>query len=218
MSIYCPKCVQDVPAAAIDIVKDEAICPHCQHVFTVSTVLPSETGHHFNPNHPPEGAWFEVTEDEVRIGATTRSIMAWMAVPFFLIYSGGAFGTIYLPQLLAWEFELNRSILGVPFIVSSIFFAAYALMTVVGRVDVTIHEGQGKVFIGVGKYGWTRYFDWGDVGDIHEQKPEPKFYPHNICSDAVIIGAKRKLSFGGLLEKERLHYLLNTLIYLRAIS
>ena len=218
MSVYCPKCETVVPAARVDIAADQASCPHCLHRFPLSTVLPSETGHHFNPNHPPGGAWFEIAGDEVRMGATTRSIVALMVVPFVLIYAGGSLGTIYLPQLLAWEFEPVRSMLGLPFLFSTALFAGYALMTVMGRVEITIRHGQGRIFIGVGKYGWRRYFDWGEVGEIREEKPEPKFYPHNICADAIIIDAKRKLSFGGLLERERLHYLLNTLIYLRAIS
>ena len=218
MAIYCPKCETRVPPARIDIARDEACCPQCHHRFNVSTVLPSETGHTFNPSQPPDGAWFEVGEDEIRMGATTRSMMAWMAVPFVVIYAAGSLGNIYLPQLLAWEFDPARSILGLSFLVSTIVFALYAAMTVAGRVEVTIRQGRGEVFIGLGKYGWTRYFDWGEVDEIREELPEPRFYPHNICSDAIIIEAKRKLSFGGLLEKERLHYLLNTLIYLRAIS
>ncbi len=218
MAVYCPKCQEQVPAAEVDIVADRASCPHCRHCFSVSTVLPSATGHHFNPNQPPAGAWFEVSGDEVRVGATTRSVMALMAVPFVLIYAGGSLGTIYLPQLFNWTFEPVRSMLGLPFLFSSLFFASYALMTVAGRVEITIREGQGRIFIGVGRYGWRRYFDWGEVGGIREERPEPKFYPHNICADAIIIDARRKLSFGALLERERLHYLLNTLIYLRAIS
>ncbi len=218
MPVYCPKCEEKVPAEAVDIVADRATCPHCQRSFDVSSVLPSVTGHHFNPNQPPSGAWFEIRGDEVRMGASTRSIMALMAVPFALIYTGGSLGTIYLPQLLAWEFEPLRSILGLPFLFSGFFFTSYALMTVVGRVEITIRQGRGRIFIGIGRYGWTRRFDWGDVNTIREDKPEPRFYPHNICADSIIIDAKRKLSFGGLLEKARLHYLLNTLIYLRAIS
>ncbi len=217
MAIPCPRCHEFLPAGAVDLKALEACCPACGHAFPVERILPAGIAGEA-VLHPPPGAWFHATPEEVRFGATTRSWMAWMAVPFVVLYAGGAFGNIYLPQLLAWEFDPVRSALGIPFVVSTIIFTLFALMTLYGKIEITIREGMATLFVGLGRWGWRRRFPWGSVENIHEEKPDPKFYPHNICADEIVIEAKRRLAFGWLLEKERLDYLLKVLVFLRHIS
>ena len=49
-------------------------------------------------------------------------------------------------------------------------------MTVCGKVVVSTSYDQGKIFTGVGPFGWTRKFDWASVTHIRKNT---SFNNHN---------------------------------------
>lgn len=68
---------------------------------------------------------------------------------------GGALGGIYGSQIMAGEFNLMLSLFGIPFVLGTLFLGSIALMTVCGKVVVSTSYDQGKIFTGVGPFGWT---------------------------------------------------------------
>jgi hypothetical protein len=149
----------------------------------------------------------------VIVGATTRSPAAFFIVPFMCVWSGFSLGGIYVTQIISGKFDLVSSLFGIPFLIGTIIFGTLALMTVCGKVEVTIGRNS-SVFIGIGSLGWSRRFDWLTIKSIREEVTKTQ-YPGSSGAAIVLEGARR-LKFGGGLNEERRYFILSALKYLKA--
>ena len=66
--------------------------------------------------------------------------MAFFLVPFMCVWSGGSLGGIYGSQFFQSKFDLSMSLFGIPFVLGTLLFGSFALMTVCGKVVVSIRE------------------------------------------------------------------------------
>lgn len=215
MKIQCPKCKQAVPADQVNMGTDLAFCPHCNDGFKVSEAIDQDT---VNPDilrDPPKGAWFKKEMDRVVVGATTRSPAAFFLVPFMCVWSGFSLGGIYGSQIAKGEFDLGSSLFGIPFLLGSILFWSFALMAVCGKVEVSIGK-LSSVFVGVGRLGWTRRFEWPDVHAIREDGTNVS-YPGGHQA-AIVMEGKTRIKFGAGLNGKRRYFVLNALKYLKSES
>lgn len=215
MKIQCPKCKQAVPADQVNMVTDLAFCPLCHDAFKVSEHMEQEA---FSPDtlqNPPQGAWFRTEMDRVVVGATTRSPTAFFLVPFMCVWSGGALGGIYGSQIVRGEFNPLLSLFGIPFLLGSIVFWGYALMTIGGKVEVSIGRCS-SVFVGIGKMGRTRKFVWSEVRSIREDRTDSS-YPGGH-EGALLLEGRERLKFGSGLNDNRRYFVLNVLKYLKSQS
>lgn len=201
----CPKCNSNIHAENINVRTDIAQCIQCEYLFKLSENLDSTIDEKFNINDPPAGAWYEKSINSIVIGATTRSSIAFFLVPFMVVWSGGSIGALYFTQFLKGEFNLFQSLFGIPFILASIFFWSYTLMTIWGKVELTLDNKGGKIFTGIGKIGLVKKFVWNDITTIKE-KPTSSRYPGSYKSNLVLEG-KRSISFGLGVKEERRYYL-----------
>jgi len=163
----------------------------------------------FDIYDPPRGAWFEDTGMGWRVGATTRSPMALFLVPFMCVWSGLSLGGIYGEQVIDGEFDLVRSLIGIPFFLGTLAFGSIALMTVCGKVEVAADGEDGHVFEGVGPIGWTRRFSWTSISGV-EEACLGYHQPGNSGMVISLVG-KTRLKFGGMLSDARRYYLLQCL-------
>ena len=163
--------------------------------------------------NPPKGAWFRKGIDGVVVGASTRSPVAFFLVPFICVWSVVSVGTIVGSQIAMGQFDLSASLFGIPFILGSLLFGALALMTVWGKVEVSIGK-VSSVFVGIGPIGWKRRFDWSTVQTIREDSSQVR-YPGGHAGTIVLEG-KERLTFGMGLNEPRRYFVLNALKYLRA--
>lgn len=215
MKIQCPKCKQPVPPEQVNMATDLAFCPQCNEGFKVSESIDQDS---VNPDilrNPPQGAWVKKARNSVVVGATTRSPIAFFLVPFMCVWSGGSLGGIYGTQIAKGEFNLGASLFGIPFLLGSILFWSLALMAVCGKVEVSIGK-LSSVFVGVGKLGWTRRFDWSAVKSIREDKTNVS-YPGGHQA-AIVIEGKTRIKFGTGLNEKRAYFILNALKYLKSES
>jgi hypothetical protein len=192
---------------------DLAFCPQCNEGFKVSDSIDQDT---MNPEilrSPPKGAWFRKEMDRIVVGATTRSPIAFFLVPFMCVWSGGALGGIYGSQIAKGEFDLGSSLFGIPFIIGSIVFWSLALMSICGKVEVSIGKAS-HVFVGVGRVGWTRRFEWAAVQTIREGFSMVS-YPGGHQGTIVMEGETR-IRFGTGLNDKRRYFVLNALKYLKS--
>ena len=127
-------------------------------------------------------------------------------VPFMLVWSGGSLGGIYGTQLINGEFDLFQSLFGIPFIIGSIVFWSLALMSIWGKVELTLNKRGGKVFTGIGTIGLVKQFLWKDITTL-KQKQATLRYPGSQGGSLIFEGQKR-ISFGNGLKQKRLYYLL----------
>jgi hypothetical protein len=93
----------------------------------------------------------------------------------------------------------------IPFAVAGLAQVGLALMTVCGRISVSVDRGQGRVFRGIGRLGRSKRFDWQSVRKITsvgdaEKMPLPIAVPG--LTPFAIEGSRRVI-VGRLLTPDR---------------
>ncbi len=212
MKIRCPKCKRVVPPDQVNMGIGLAFCPQCNDGFKISETVDQDIVNVDFLREAPMGAWFKKEMDKIVVGASTRSPMAFFLVPFMIVWTGGALGGIYGSQIAEGEFEPGISLFGIPFILGSIVFCTAALMTVFGKVEVSIGK-DSSVFTGIGSVGWTRRFDWSAVQTIREAGAHVG-YPGSHAG-AIVMEGKTRLKFGTGLNEQRRYFVLNVLKHLK---
>lgn len=213
MRIQCPKCKQIAPPNQVNVATDIAFCPHCNEGFRISAAIDRDSVNEEILQRPPRGAWFRQEIDKVVVGATTRSPIAFFLVPFMCMWSSGSLGGIYGSQIAKGEFNLMASLFGIPFILGSILFWTFALMAICGKVEVSIGR-ISHVFVGVGRIGWTRTFDWSTVQSIREDRLNIN-YPGGH-QNLIVMDGKERLKFGSGLNEKRMFFVLSVLKLLKS--
>ena len=210
MKVTCPVCNGVVPAAQLNVATDVGVCPGCDEAFSISEVVDAggEEGT-VDLKAAPGGSWYQSTMNGWEVGASTRSPVAFILVPFMCVWSGGSLGGIYGGQLVKGEFNLAISLFGIPFLLGSLLFGAIALMTVCGKVVVSVDRNRGRVFAGVGRLGWTRRFDWAAITSVAETTTHIRS-PGNTGMAIALTGTSR-LTFGSNLNEKRRYFLLQAL-------
>lgn len=206
MNPRCPDCGRDVPLDDVNVARDVALCRACGGTFSFADLLGDDTGSRpaADAADPPRGAWSTPTFDGFQVGTSTRSPFAFFIVPFMGVWSGGSLGGIYGQQIASGRFNLMMSLIGIPFILGTVCLGTLAMMTICGRVVVSVAGDEGKVFTGVGPIGWTRRFAWSDVATIREfSVPGSK----GGRSPALALEGTTRLVFGTGLNEPRRYFL-----------
>ena len=204
----CPNCQNEVVNENINIQTDMGKCQNCNHLFRVSENFDSSPKFAFDINQPPKGAWYKNDMQEIKLGATLRSPIAFFLVPFMLIWSGGSLGGIYGTQIANQEFSLLQSLFGIPFIIGTLIFGFFTLLVLFGKVELTIDRQGGKVFTGIGKLGKSKSFIWNEVSRIRENHIQNA---SNKQQGQIFIDAAQPIRFGLGLSPERQHYIFHAL-------
>lgn len=217
MKAICPKCTAAIPAAQMNVATDVAVCLACDELFALSSIVATQDiASEFDINDPPKGAWFYDDFREWRIGASTRSPAAFFLIPFMCVWSGFSLGGIYGTQIATGEFDLGTSLFGIPFVLGTLLFGGIAVMTVCGRIELIVADSDGRLFTGVGPFGWTRRFDWSEVTRIEEDVPGYGYSGSN--GQVISLVGKSRMKFGSMISEARRYYLLQGLRVLRQRS
>lgn len=173
-----------------------------------------ETNNGFNINEVPSGTWIKRDLHSTIIGATTRSYFAFFLVPFTVLWSVLSLKGIYGGQITKGEFDLFKSIVGFPFLIGSVMFLGVSLMSIFGKVEITLDKTGGKVFKGIGNIGSTKQFNWNDVMEI---KPVLNNInqPEKLESGIILHGGKH-IPFGLGVSESRRTYLYQTMLLIHS--
>lgn len=212
-TLSCPTCETVVVPDDVNVAKDVAYCRKCNAAFSIAEAIHDiEKVDAPNPavdfNNPPRGVWFEQTFEGFVIGATTRSALGCFLVPFMCVWSGGSLGGIYGTQIMNGKFDLFQSLFGIPFLIGTIIFGSLALMSVIGRVVLTVDRDSGSIFTGVGRIGYTKRFEWKDVTHVYE---ESKRGSKGSVTKQIVLEGKERITFGSMLSDERRYFMLQVL-------
>lgn len=213
MKIRCPKCKRVAPPDQVNMAMDLAFCTQCNDSFKISETVDQHIVNADILREAPMGAWFKKEMGEIVVGASTRSPMAFFLVPFMFFWTGSALGGIYASQITEGQFELGISLFSIPFIFGSIVLCTGTLMTIFGKVEVSIGK-DSSVFTGIGSVGWTRHFDWSAVQTIRETGAHVG-YPGSH-DGAIALDGITRLKFGTGLNEQRRYFVLNVLKHLKA--
>ena len=209
MMIKCPKCESRIDAAQVNVANNIAYCHKCSEGFLLNELIDEDFRAPTDSN--PEGTWHYETHNSKVIGVTTRSIGAIFLVPFTGIWAGGSLSSIYGSQFTTGKFDLMQALVGIPFLLGSIFLISYSLMLVAGKIEIEISD-RVKLFIGVGALGWTRSFDLNEVQSVYAETSKGSNLPFTN-SDTIIIKADKKYKLIPSLKEDRHEFVLKTLRY-----
>lgn len=207
MNVRCPTCGAAIGLDDVNVARDLAVCRSCKAIFTFSDNVDIDLSEEDSDN-PPRGTWFDRTFDGFVAGATTRSPIAFFLVPFMCIWSGGSLGGIYGGQIVRGKFNLVSSLFGVPFLLGTIVFGGFAVMSVIGRVVVSVSGDDGVIFTGVGPIGWRRRFSWDGARSVGTSISSSN--DGNPSRSIRIVGTV-PFTFGSMLTEPRRRYLAGVL-------
>lgn len=208
VQVTCPRCSQLIGGSDVNVATDVARCARCDQVFVLSALVQAGSSGPANLDDPPRGAWYRSEFDGFEVGATTRSPIAFFLVPFVCVWSGLSIGVLYGLQVIHQRFDLYQSLFGIPFVLSTLFLGAVALMTVCGKVVVRVSDAGGIVFSGVGRIGWSRTFTPWEVTSVRVER-----YPsgNNQQPLTILLDGPHKLRFASQLTEVRRDFLANVL-------
>lgn len=213
MKLNCPTCARPFLPENLNVQTDLGLCAGCGNMARLSTLADADFEAE-TLSSPPRGAWYRESMNDVVVGASTRSPIAFFLVPFMCVWSGGSLGGIYGTQIVSGKFNLFLSLFGIPFLLGSILFWSLALMAVCGKVEVRLRDRRGVIFVGVGSLGWKRPVDLAEVQTITEEHSMMN-YPGRQGQGIVLEGNTR-VRFGTNLNEARRHFMLNALRALKA--
>lgn len=218
MKLICPSCDAQLLFNRMNIDADEAACPQCGQRTSISALLADEppirqvviVSDSFDINQPPPGVSYQRDGMGWRITATTRHGVGYFLIVFALVFSGIACGVIYGPQLAAGKFDLKESLFGIPFIVASLVLVAVGLLFILGRTVVETDEREpdvGRLFVGLGPFGWTRQVPWSEVTRIEETDSGGTVNDQPVMQ-ITLYRSEGDVHFGALLKDPRRRYVL----------
>jgi hypothetical protein len=195
----CPNCNNKISDDKINIQSDIAQCTSCSLIFKISENLIQDDG--FEIDNPPAGSWIRRESNNIIVGATTRSPIAFFMVPFMTVWSGISLGGIYGTQLLSGSFNPLMSVFGIPFIIGTVIFGSLTLMAIAGKVELTLNKEGGQVFTGLSKLGLTKKFTWAEVTTAKETTINYR-YPGSKNAAIQLEGKKRFHLRAALLKRD----------------
>lgn len=216
--ILCPTCNNPVLPADLNIATDVAFCRACNKTIAVSDVVRGFTKQSavVDQTAPTSGTWFHDDGVETRIGASTRSPIAFFVVPFAAIWSGFSLGMFYGTQISSGKFNLMFSLFGIPFLIGSAAIWSVALMLIAGKTEVRIRFGEGAVFSGIGPIGRTRRFAVSEISAIREDWSGLR--TNRKPRKMIILEGARRIALGTMLNEPRRYFLLRSLRSVLKIS
>ena len=209
MRVECPTCKQAIPAEAINVAKDVAMCPACHEAFALSELVAQGRETDLDLGEPPSGTWFRTEANGWELGGTTRHPIAFFLVPFMCVWSGFSLGGIYGSQIVKGKFDPTMSLFGLPFVAGTVLFGSLMLMTIVGKVMIRVEDGDGVIFTGVGALGWRRRFQWDDVNRVEEIVTS--YQSPGNSGRMLALEGKTRLTFGSMLNQGRRYFFLQVL-------
>lgn len=170
----------------------------------------------FSSGSQPSGTWFIPCDGGMIAGASSRSFVWIGYLPFSIIWTRGTIIGIY--GNINGESGICYLMLfaAVLFTYVGLAFWLTTIMSMMGKVEITMQCNDGRVFVGVWRIGWTRRFKWSDVTAIEFAKSSIQ-YPGR-SSRHIEIHADRRIGIGVSLPADRQAFLLKAVDKMRQLS
>ncbi len=198
----CPSCGAAISLDDVNVSKDIALCRACGRSAAFSLISGAAEINLQSLAQPPRGVRMEEEPGGgLKICYKKISPVALFLIPFTLLWSGGSMGGIYGSQILKGKFNLHLSLFGIPFLIGTIILLCIISLLLFGKWVITLSEGAGTVFMGIGSLGWTRRFTY-DRSTVVSLRPTNARY-NNVPQKGISVrtGAK-ELLFGTLIKDE----------------
>jgi hypothetical protein len=163
----CPFCRTAIRMDDVNVATDLALCRACGKTSSFAMVA---GGVQFSPDilrTPPRG--IQVGTDfrgNPTISYRRLSPVLLFLIPFTLFWSGFSMWGIYGSQIRKGHFEWGPSLFGLPFLFGTVILVTVISFLLFGRWVVTLENGTGTVFAGIGKLGWRRTFTFNRTSTV----------------------------------------------------
>lgn len=159
--LICPNCDRLIPMDDVNVSTDLALCRGCGRTFSFSMIRQSGDLLKQSLTSPPR----HVRLDTLHPGRKTIVYKRIQPVVFFLIpftafWSGFSMWGLYIQPLTEDPIDWSRMVFGIPFLLGTIVLLFSILMCLFGKWVITLEQGMGTVFVGIGPFGWTRAFSY----------------------------------------------------------
>ncbi len=207
--INCPKCRAEILLADVNVAADFGVCRQCGRTWSFAGLLDDTRVENCDLRYPPAGAWYrETSASGFEAGVSTRSFIALILIPLFCVTLGIFPSEIYSPLDRHGNFNANGLLTDLLHLLIVVVFGCMAIMSVYGKVTVTVDGNNGSVFTGVGSIGWRRQFDWRGVSEIRRTQ---KTTPRGRDLQQITFYGARCLNFAAGVTERRLDFLLAVL-------
>jgi hypothetical protein len=193
----------------INVSKDVALCRRCDETYSFAELSRGGAPGDVDTARPPDGVWYERQGNEFEVGATSRSWTAIILVPFTALWAVGSLWAIYGSQIAKGTFDPTSSLAGIPFLLGSLVLLTMTLMAVCGKVVVRGSRDGGSVFVGVGRFGWTRRFRWSEIRTARTSLT--KWHQNDSHLPIIELVGPKPIRFGSQLSAPRRAFMLAVL-------
>jgi hypothetical protein len=156
---HCLVCKAIIPLDDVNVAKDIALCRVCGKTFAFSSVCGASEISLDALDAPPNCVRLHLDPiNGTRLTYRRISPALFFLVPFTAFWSGFSLFGIYGEQIRNGKFDLTQSLFGLPFLIGTIILVSAIVFLVFGKWVITLNQGDGIVFVGLGGIGWTRRF------------------------------------------------------------
>jgi len=208
----CPHCNSPLQTENLNIATDTGLCIECNTIFKVSELLNPIVTSEFDINQSPKGTWIRAEINELIVGGSTRSVMAFFLVPFMIIWTSFSVGGTLLAAFSDGEVNWFLVLFSIPFLAGAVLFWSIAMMFIWGKVEVRLHKSGGTIFTGLGKIGRRKHFNWQEVDRVGIT-PTLKTSKGYSGGGLYLEGPNRKIDFGSFLNAEKKIYFQQALTF-----
>lgn len=197
----CPTCSATIPLDDINVSTDTALCRSCGETFSLSALVDSVDDSTVLSAKPPRGLRTERIIQgacpELTITYKRTSIGLAIFLTFFMcVWSGVSLYSLYIQPLIlegqAWGGDQSK---GFPFLLGSIAIFIGWLFVLFGRRTITVNNGKGRIFTGIGGLGYTRRFTYNRQTALRVERSRAQVNNHPIDELQILTPDQKKVAF-----------------------
>ncbi len=157
----CPFCRSVIAVGDVNVATDLALCRRCGRTCSFALVTGAVALSPDIVDHPPRRVRVERDFRDGTVLVYRRLSLALLfLIPFTAVWSGGSMYGIYGTQIKNGTFSLGQSLFGLPFLAATLVLLGVIGFLLAGKWRISLRNGAGTVFVGVGPLGWTRRFTY----------------------------------------------------------
>ncbi len=160
--LICPNCSRRIPLEDVNVSTDIALCRGCGRTHSFSLIRESGALMRRTLNDPPRHLHVEELYPGRKTIVYKRiSPIVLFLIPFTALWSGISMWGLYIEPLLKGNIDWGKMLFGIPFLLGTLVLLFSIFMCLLGKWVITLENGLGTVFLGIGPIGWTRAFTYG---------------------------------------------------------
>ncbi len=203
----CPSCQGVISPEDVNVATDKALCRNCGMVSSFAEVV-ENVDIKIDLNNVPRGIKFIEGENHERIVSYHRfSPILLFLIPFAVCWSGFTLGGIYVTMTSSGKYDESMLFGELPFLIGTITLFSIIIYLLFGSSRLTMDQGEGTFFVGVGKLGWTRKFQYAHDSRVSLKRTNIEV--NNVAQNGICVTTDdRDFVFGALMRDDAKEFLI----------